>query len=217
MSPTESRTAHRRTGPGLLAALGLLGVLLVGALAAWRPPFPSVVDASHGDAPQGSGRTAEVVEIGTQHRFADGSVPAGVTVWDDQFAAVANLDPDLLAALRKAASAAADDAIEFHVNSGWRSEAHQARLLQDAIARYGSLEQASRWVATPQTSPHVSGDAVDIGGDGAADWLAAHGAAYDLCRIYANEPWHFELRPGADAAGCPATYADPSRDPRLQP
>jgi hypothetical protein len=61
----------------------------------------------------------------------------------------------------------------------------------------------------------VSGDAVDIGSSGAA-WLAAHGTRYGLCQIYANEPWHYELRPEAIERGCPPTYADPTHDPRMR-
>jgi hypothetical protein len=71
-------------------------------------------------------------------------------------------------------------------------------------------------VATPDTSPHVAGEAVDIGPVDASSWLARHGSAYGLCRIYANEPWHFELRPAAVDHGCPATYVDAAHDPRLQ-
>jgi len=44
-----------------------------------------------------------------------------VTVFDDQYAGVANLDLQLLRALRQAATDAAAADIEFHVNSGWRS------------------------------------------------------------------------------------------------
>jgi hypothetical protein len=62
----------------------------------------------------------------------------------------------------------------------------------------------------------VSGDAVDIGPSDAATWLSEHGAVYGLCQIYGNEPWHYELRPEAIANGCPATYADPTQDPRMQ-
>jgi hypothetical protein len=71
-------------------------------------------------------------------------------------------------------------------------------------------------VATPATSPHVSGDAVDIGPAAAIAWLARHGATYGLCQIYRNEPWHYELRPGAIDHGCPSMYADAAHDPRLQ-
>ncbi|MFD1827129.1 MULTISPECIES: D-alanyl-D-alanine carboxypeptidase family protein [Mumia] len=131
-------------------------------------------------------------------------------------AAVANLDPKLLAALREAAAEAADDGVELEVTSGWRSTGYQKQLFQEAVTRFGSDHAAERWVARPGTSVHEDGDAVDIGPSSAATWLAEHGASFGLCRIYGNEPWHFELRPDAIAEGCPETYADPTHDPRLQ-
>jgi D-alanyl-D-alanine carboxypeptidase len=146
---------------------------------------------------------------------ADGAVPDGVTVFDDAVPGVAKLDPALLGALRQAATDAVDDGVEFAVDSGWRSPEYQERLLQEAISKYGSEAEAARWVAGPDTSAHVSGDAIDLGRDAAA-WLSEHGAAYGLCRIYGNESWHYELRPDATAHGCPPTYADPTQDPRMQ-
>ena len=145
-----------------------------------------------------------------------GRVADGVTVFDDGVPALANLDPALLEALQRAATDAGGDGIGFIVNSGWRSPEYQDQLLREAISEYGSHEEAARWVATAATSPHVSGDAVDIGFDDATAWLSEHGAVYGLCQIYDNEPWHYELRPEAIEHGCPATYADPTRDPRMQ-
>lgn len=147
---------------------------------------------------------------------ADGAVPAGTTVFDDDVPGVAKLDPALLGALRRAATAAAGEGVKFVVNSGWRSSAYEDQLRRDAIAKYGSEAEAARWVATGATSPHVSGQAVDVA-SAAATWLSAHGTAYGLCQIYANEPWHFEVRPEAVAHGCPPVYADPTQDPRMQP
>ena len=147
---------------------------------------------------------------------AGGAVPGDTTVYDDGIPGVAKLDPDLLAALRRAASDAAPEGVELLVDSGWRSPAYQQRLLDEAISKYGSREAATRWVATPETSAHVKGDAVDIGPSGAAAWLAAHGAAYGLCQTYGNEPWHYELRAEAVGSGCPAPYGDPTYDPRMQ-
>ncbi|MFE5045850.1 M15 family metallopeptidase [Streptomyces sp. NPDC056637] len=129
---------------------------------------------------------------------------------------MANLDPDLLKALRQAATNAADDGIEFYVNSDWRSPHYQNQLLREAVSKYGSEVEAARWVATAATSPHVSGDAVDIGHSDATTWLSDHGAEYGLCQIYKNEPWHYELRPEAIDDGCPRMYADPTQDPRMQ-
>jgi LAS superfamily LD-carboxypeptidase LdcB len=142
-----------------------------------------------------------------------GAVPYPVRVFDDDTPAVANLDPALLDALRRAAT---DAGIEFVVNGGWRSREYQAELFAAAVVKYGSAEEAARWVATPDTSAHVSGDAVDVGPAAARAWLAAHGARYGLCQIYRNEPWHFELRPSAVEHGCPPMYPDPTHDPRMR-
>ncbi|WP_436791865.1 M15 family metallopeptidase [Yinghuangia sp. YIM S10712] len=147
---------------------------------------------------------------------ADGVVPDGVTVFDDVVPGVAKLDPALLGALRQAATDAADDGVEFHVNSGWRSPEYQEQLLREAIAEYGSEREAARWVATPEKSLHVAGDAVDIGPSDATAWLSEHGDKYGVCQIYKNEPWHYELRTEAINRGCPRMYADPTQDPRLQ-
>jgi zinc D-Ala-D-Ala carboxypeptidase len=146
----------------------------------------------------------------------DGPLPDGATVFDDEIPGVANLDPALLGALRQAATDAADDGVEFFVDSGWRSPEYQNQLLREAVSKYGSEEEAARWVATPETSAHVSGDAVDIGPSDATAWLSEHGAEYGLCEIYGNEPWHYELRPEAIDHGCPPMYADPTHDPRMQ-
>ncbi len=156
----------------------------------------------------------------SEHRDAlgevDGAIPDGTTVFDDEIPGVANLDPALLGALRQAATDAADDGVEFFVNSGWHSPEYQEQLLHEAVSKYGSEQEAARWVATPNSSAHVSGDAVDIGPSDATAWLSEHGAKYGLCQIYSNEPWHYELRPKAIDHGCPPMYANPTHDPRMQ-
>ncbi|MCH6169794.1 M15 family metallopeptidase [Pseudonocardia alaniniphila] len=167
-----------------------------------RHPSPRT-DGRHGDRQGALGK-------------ADGAVPGGVTVFDDEIPAVANLEPGLLHALRAAATDAAGDGVGFTVNSGWRSAEYQDQLLREAVAEYGSEEQAERWVATADTSLHTSGNAVDIGPTDATAWLSRHGVEYGLCQIYRNEPWHFELRADAVDDGCPPMYADPTQDPRMQ-
>ena len=146
----------------------------------------------------------------------DGVVPAGTTVFDGDVPAVANLDAGLLAALRRAATDAERDGVEMRVNSGWRSVDYQEQLLDQAVSKYGSRAEAARWVATPTTSAHVQGAAIDLGPADATRWLSQHGAEYGLCQIYRNEPWHYELRPEAIDGGCPSMYADPTHDPRMQ-
>ena len=142
--------------------------------------------------------------------------PIGTTVFDDEIPGVANLDPALLGALRQAATDAVHVGVQFFVDSGWRSPPYQEQLLRQAVLKYGSEDEAARWVATPSTSAHVSGDAADIGRSDATAWLSEHGAEYGLCQIYSNEPWHYELRPAAVDHGCPPMYADPTHDPRTQ-
>jgi len=210
------RTRIRRRRVGALVAVVALAAALNSASegSSSLPALPTsapvtVLPSAPVDAPADDPRDGWRDALGG----AGGDVPDGTTVFDDAIPGVANLDPDLLGALR---AAAADAPVGFVVNSGWRSEAYQEHLLREAVARYGSKAEASRWVATPGTSPHVSGHAVDIGPTAAATWLSQHGAAYGLCQIYGNEPWHFELRPDAADQGCPPTYADPTHDPRMQ-
>ncbi len=183
-----------------------------------QAPSPSASARSPSAAP--SSAPAPLPPLHREHGGAlgeaDGVVPDGVTVLDDGIPAVARLDADLLAVLRRAAREAARDGVEFAVNSGWRSPEYQNELLREAVARYGSKAEAARWVATAKTSPHVSGDAVDIGPADATKWLAERGAAYGLCQTYRNEPWHYELRPEAIDRGCPRMYADPTQDPRTR-
>lgn len=134
-----------------------------------------------------------------------GWLPAGATFspFDTAPQPIARLDPNLLTAIQDAASAAAAQDVTIFITSGWRSRGFQERLFSDGVRQYGSVEAAREFVASPDVSRHVDGEAVDIGGDGASEWLIKNGARFGLCQIYANEDWHFEL--AVDAAGkCPA-------------
>lgn len=239
MTYSESaRTTIRRVpgvlvGSTLVVSATLIGVLIGQALSssfssATSPP----IDTPHGDpGPAVIGSDFDQPDGRSQHNDhgrrgrrdpatppgkAAGAVPDGVTVFDDEIPAVAKLDPDLLGAVRQAATDAAGDGVEFSVSGGWRSPEYQERLLRQAVSEYGSEKEAARWVATADTSPHVSGDAIDIGHSDATAWLSEHGAEYGLCQVYGNEPWHYELRPEAIDHGCPAMYSDPTHDPRMQ-
>jgi len=207
---TATRRIRRDRLAGLLAVVAAITAVLGHQLLA---------SSSSTTSPTGIPRSQHR-DVRSEHRGAlgeaGGAVPDGITVFDDAIPAVANLDPALLGALRRAATDAANDGVELFVDGGWRSPEYQEQLLQEAVVKYGSEEEAARWVATPNTSAHVSGDAVDIGRSDAAAWLSEHGAAYGLCQIYGNEPWHYELRPDAVDHGCPPMYADPAHDPRTQ-
>jgi D-alanyl-D-alanine carboxypeptidase len=217
--PTIHRIRIRRIR---VAGLLVASAAIAAALGYQLPASSSSTAASPIDVLRSEHRGLRIEHRGlrSEHRGAlgeaDGAVPDGTTVFDDETPGVANLDPALLGALRQAATDAADDGVEFGVDSGWRSPEYQEQLLREAVSEYGSEAEAARWVATPNKSAHVSGDAVDIGPSDATTWLSEHGAEYGLCQIYSNEPWHYELRPEAIGHGCPPVYADPTHDPRMQ-
>ena len=228
MSDREAAARHARST--ILAALAIVSAGLIGVLGyeSWATsgddgramPRVAAGTTPPSTAPSGPFAPGPPDRLPRDQQGglseADGVVPAGVTVLDDEIPAVANLDPALRHALRQAATDAEHERVVFYLDSGWRSSKYQERLLRQAIAKYGSEREAARWVATPTTSAHVSGDAVDIGPAGATAWLSRQGAEYGLCQIYRNEPWHYELRPEAVDHGCPGMYADPTQDPRMQ-
>ena len=219
-----SRKIHWILGVGLIAVIAMISAVL-GYQSLNSPPSSAASLSLRTTSPSHVPRSAQRGAPGekssrSEHRGplgeADGVVPDGVTVFDDAIPAVANLDTDLLKALRRAATDAANDGIKFYVNSGWRSPAYQNQLLREAVSKYDSKKEAARWVATAATSLHVKGEAVDIGHSDATVRLSENGAEYGLCQIYRNEIWHYELRPEAIDHGCPRVYADPTQDPRMR-
>jgi D-alanyl-D-alanine carboxypeptidase len=210
------RPPARRTGTGaaivavlVLATAGVLGDLATRSWTALSAAATSsVASGLLSNAPHESLQSSGALGL------ADGLVPGDAARVDDDIPAVTRLEPELLAALRRAAGDAAIDGVTVYVNSGWRSRAYQDQLFAEAVTKYGSAAKAARWVAPPGTSAHEKGEAVDIGHSDATSWLSWHGARYGLCQIYRNESWHFELRPDAVDHGCPAMYADPTHDPR---
>jgi zinc D-Ala-D-Ala carboxypeptidase len=143
---------------------------------------------------------------------------ASVTVVPDPSATA--LRPGLVRAVTKARAAAKRAGHSLVVNSGYRSFGRQARMFDAAVRQYGSARVARRWVLPAQESTHVRGLAVDIGTPATAAWLNRHGAAFGLCRAYANEPWHFEYRPDWVAAfhgRCPTPVRLPGDPDPLSP
>lgn len=133
-----------------------------------------------------------------------GFIPDGVTLtaFDVSNPVIGRLDPALVTAVQDATRAAAADGIEMKITSGWRSKGFQQRLFDDGVRTYGSVDAARQFVASPETSMHVAGKAVDIGPVEAYGWMTRNAGRFGLCQVYANELWHYELT--ADAAGvCP--------------
>src|SRR6266536_2626963 len=103
-----ARTTTRRI-PGILVAGLLMAIAAIAAargdplLAPWSSTAASPIDVLRSDHRGALGE-------------AGGVVPDGTTVFDDEIPGVANLDLALLAALRRAATNAAHDGLEFFVN-----------------------------------------------------------------------------------------------------
>ena len=111
------------------------------------------------------------------------------------------LHPLLAARFSVAQSFARADGIKLFITSGFRSLARQQILFDREVAIRGSESEAAKWVLPPNFSKHPRGLAIDVNypnGRTEALWLERNGYRFGLCRVYANEWWHFEgvIAPG---------------------
>ena len=119
---------------------------------------------------------------------------------------VVEIHPLLSARFTAAQSFAREDGVILTVTSGYRSLARQTLLFEREVEIRGSETEAAKWVLPPQFSHHPQGLAIDVNYPGdrpGAYWLETNGSRFGLCRVYANEWWHFEgvIAPGGT---CPA-------------
>ena len=91
--------------------------------------------------------------------------------------------PDVAFAFDRMARAAMRDGVTLAINSGFRSDAEQARLF--------AANPDPRWVAPPGRSLHRCGTELDIGPPSAYGWLAANAGRFGFLKRYSWEPWHF--------------------------
>ena len=176
-APVPVPRRRRRAAVAVVLAVVLLASgATAGLLWAARSPGAAAVPAF--DGPPGAD---------------DGILVSSVSILDTGEPAITRLDPALRDAVGQASDAAAADGIAMEITSGWRSARYQQLMLDEAVTTYGSAAEASRWVASPDTSAHVSGRAVDVGPIDAQFWMMQHGARWGLCQIFANERWHYEL------------------------
>ena len=197
MQAPHRRAARRWAGLGLAGTLlGVVALAGVHSASIGRDDVRGLVDAAAG-TPEPDADSS------------DGRVEGDPISLDRDHLAISRLDPELLGALVRADRSADRSSIELTVTSGWRSAEYQRELLLQAIDEYGNRDEALKWVQTPRVSSHTKGEGVDIGPPEAAAWLDRAGARFGLCRIYANEDWHFELavRPGGT---CPELLEDSS-------
>lgn len=120
------------------------------------------------------------------------------------------LDQQLLTRFKAAQAAAKRDGQVIYIVSGFRSLNRQKTLFANAVRKYGSATEASKWVAPPLISHHPWGVAIDVNYPDepvGAGWLEIHGSKFGLCRVFENEWWHFEavIAPGWK---CPALVPD---------
>ncbi|BBZ21033.1 D-alanyl-D-alanine carboxypeptidase [Mycolicibacterium gadium] len=175
------------------AAVGALMLATCATAHAQPPPPPA------------PGDTGGSLDIGAAAIDTFGGwLPDGVTLspFDVANPVVGLLDSALLSAVQDAARKAATENVDIRINSGWRTRGFQQRLFDDGVRTYGSVDAARQFVASPDTSKHVEGKAVDIAPVEADKWLIANGRQFGLCQIYANEIWHFELATD-DQGRCP--------------
>jgi hypothetical protein len=130
--------------------------------------------------------------------------------------AVEEIHPILQNRFDAAFAAASREDIHLYITSGFRSEDRQATLFANAIKKYGSETEAAKWVLPARFSHHPDGLAIDVNYPGdpvGARWLEANGSRFGLCRVYANEWWHFEgiIAPGES---CPEMAANALVDMR---
>ena len=111
------------------------------------------------------------------------------------------LHPLLATRFSVAQSFARADGVELSLTSGFRSLTRQQMLFDREVVIRGSESEAAKWVLPPKFSKHPRGLAIDVNyPDGRAEalWLERNGSRFGLCRVYANEWWHFEgvIAPG---------------------
>jgi hypothetical protein len=156
-------------------------------------------------------RDPAVVDVGAQRRsaavsaVAEAQLTPGATATDALGAGEYTgplayrqgkpMRPDVAQAFDRMERAAAGDGVQLIVNSGFRSDAEQARLF--------AAHPDPRWVAPPGKSLHRLGTELDLGPASAYGWLAAHAGAFHFVQRYSWEPWHygFTLNAGSTSVG----------------
>lgn len=123
---------------------------------------------------------------------------------------VEEIHPELQERFKVAQLFAVRDGISLAITSGFRSLERQDFLYKSEVAIRGSEAEAAKWVLPAQFSKHPKGLAIDVNypmDPAGAIWLERNGWRFGLCRVYANEWWHFEavISPGGS---CPALAPD---------
>ncbi|RJQ79726.1 peptidase M15 [Pseudonocardiaceae bacterium YIM PH 21723] len=183
---------------GILIGIGL------GAAVLFALP---ITPGAPGTPPSAAGAEAPAPPTGTSETRSDVDGPADgprCSVDKQYFdKPTTGLDPAAAKAWADAVATAKGQGVTLCLNDGKRSAAQQLAEFQEQVQKYGRA-QAERQVLPPEKSMHVKGLAVDVQSRAGMAWLENTEGALGWCRMYDNEPWHFEYRAEYRSEGCPA-------------
>ena len=145
-------------------------------------------------------RTVEVEARATAELSAGAGGPATIASGGGYGGPLAHrqgkpMRPDVALAYDRMERAARSSGVALIINSGFRSDAEQARLF--------AANPDPRWVAPPGKSLHRLGTELDLGPSGAYGWLAANARRFGFVQRYSWEPWHYGYihNPGTASVG----------------
>lgn len=124
------------------------------------------------------------------------------------------LNPDAKKRWLRLKSAALQDGIILHLESGFRSVGRQATLIREELAKGKPIREVLTWIAAPGHSEHHTGRAIDVGAidcfpvDEAFEetegykWLQDHKKEFRIRLSYPREnrnkiifePWHWYFK-----------------------
>jgi D-alanyl-D-alanine carboxypeptidase len=141
-------------------------------------------------------RISNVIDGCLNSEYSLGAGPIPISLLPKQ-----DLDPNLRYRFLAAQAAAKKEGIALEITSGFRTLSRQKFLFSQAVKKYGSYENAAKWVAPAEISHHPLGLAIDVNypkDPSSAKWLEINGYKFGLCRVFKNEWWHFEpnIAPG---------------------
>jgi Transglycosylase SLT domain/D-alanyl-D-alanine carboxypeptidase/Putative Flp pilus-assembly TadE/G-like len=175
----------------------VLGELRVGGLR--RPVLTSAVAEA----------AAPTLPTGSMPSIAAGGGYSGSLVYRNG----EGMRPDVASAFDRMAATAAEAGVTLLVNSGFRSDAEQARLF--------AANPDPEWVAPPGQSLHRCATELDLGPESAYGWLAGNASRFGFVQRYSWEPWHYGFSAGpppcSDAGNEAMGRLFPSRQEKGRP
>lgn len=171
--------------------------------------FPSFSIVKHNVANEDNGWNLILVN-------RDNYIPDNYEVELTELSNGEKVDSRIYSELQEMFNAARAEGLHLYVAAGYRTQQKQQQLLSEKIEEYKkegyskfeAKKLAEQWVATPGTSEHQLGIAIDINADTTKsssdevyNWLAENGYKHGFVKRYPsdkkeitgviNEPWHY--------------------------